>query len=225
MKKILIIAAHPDDEIYGMGGTIAKLAKEGNEIHLLIVTDGSTAQYRENPNLEAIIHKKRCEAQVAAGIVGITAIHHGNLPDMRLDQTDHIIINEVIEKCVAAIKPDTVYTHFWGDVNLDHQRVFQSTLVAVRPMPNQSVTEVFCYSVPSSTEWQAKTGERFAPNCFVDISKFYRNKVEAINAYGTELRDFPHPRSVEAVLAQDRAAGLRCGREMCEEFILLRKIV
>ena len=224
MKKILVIAAHPDDEIYGMGGTISRLSQEGKEVHLLIVTDGSTAQYRNFEDIEKILLKKREETQNAARIVGIKKVHYGNLPDMRLDATEHIEVNHVIEKIIDEVKPDTVFTHFWGDVNLDHRCVYNSTIVAARPTPNSFVKELYCYSVPSSTEWQPVLKDYFVPNFLVDISKHSENKLAAIRAYETELRDFPHPRSVEAVEIQDKSVGLKCGLTCAEEFILIRKI-
>lgn len=224
MGKILVIAAHPDDEIYGMGGTIARLKDEGNELHLLIVTDGSTAQYRDKADIDEIIKAKKKETEKAASIVGFSSVHYGKLPDMRLDITEHIEVNKVIEDIINEIKPDTVFTHFWGDVNLDHRCIYQSTIVATRPVFGQSVKEVYCYSVPSSTEWQPKISEQFAPNYFVDISKYVQQKYAAIEAYETELRDFPHPRSVETVSVQDKASGLRIGLSAAEEFVVLRKI-
>ena len=224
MKKILVVAAHPDDEIYGMGGTIAKLAAEGNEVHILIVTDGSTAQYRGSNDLSEILERKKKETQKALACVGAAACHYGELPDMRLDAVEHIRINEVIEKAVDEIKPDVVYTHFWGDINMDHQRVFESTLVAVRPTRFQTVRELYCYSVPSSTEWQPAIHATFAPNVFVNISEYTAQKAAAIAAYATELRPYPHPRSVEAVQAQDTARGLQVGLPAAEEFILLRSV-
>lgn len=225
MNKILVIAAHPDDEIYGMGGTIAKLSSQGKQVHLLIVTDGSTAQYRGDARLGEIINRKKEEVCRAADCVGIKSVQYGGLPDMRLDQTEHIEINQVIEECIEQLQPDTVFTHFWGDVNLDHQRVFQSTVVATRPTALQSVKQVFCYSVPSSTEWQVRPQDVFTPNYFVDIGDYAEQKAAAVNAYASELRAYPHPRSVQAVMERDRSAGLRCGLSLCEEFILVRKVV
>ena len=224
MKKILVIAAHPDDEIYGMGGTIARLAAEGNEVHVLIVTDGSTAQYRGSADLSMILQRKKKETEKALSIVGAISCRYGELPDMCLDTIAHIKINEVIEKAIDEIAPDVVYTHFWGDVNMDHQKVFESTLVAVRPTSSQTVRELYCYSVPSSTEWQPDLRVAFTPNVFVDISDYTVQKAAAIAAYATELRPYPHPRSAEAVQAQDIAKGLQIGLPAAEEFILLRSV-
>ncbi len=223
--KVLVVAAHPDDEVYGMGGTIARLSDEGNEVHVLIVTDGATAQYRESPDLTKIINKKIGEAKLANYILGVSKVHFGGLPDMRLDNVDHIEVNSVIERVIRKEKPDVVYTHFYGDVNLDHQCIYKSTLVAVRPMPGQLVKELYCYRVPSSTEWSPQIPSSiFLPNVFVDISEHIPRKQKAIKAYKTEARDFPHPRSVEYIEKCDCVAGLKLGIGSAEEFMLIRKI-
>lgn len=223
---VLVIAAHPDDEVYGMGGTIAKLTAEGNEVHVLIVTDGSTTQYRDNPEVGKIIDEKKKEALNANKALGVEKVHFGELPDMRLDETAHVEVNYVIEKVIKDIKPEVVYSHFYGDVNLDHQCVYKSTLVAVRPLPGQSVKELYCYRVPSSTEWSPQTNlTTFMPNVLIDISKYCSRKYRAVKMYKTEIRPYPHPRSVEYVKKQDCAAGMKYGIGPAEEFLLLRKIV
>lgn len=224
--KILIISAHPDDEVYGMGGTIAKLAKRGHEVHVLIVTDGSSAQYRNNPNLKGIIDAKKKETYKANEILGTTEVHFGELPDMRLDSIDHIEINQIIENIIFRVKPEVVYTHFYGDVNLDHRRVYESTLVACRPTMTQSVKEIYCYRVPSSTEWSPQISTSiFMPNIIVDISDVLEHKYKAISAYETEVREYPHPRSVEHVRKLDTVSGLKCGKGPSEELMLLRKLM
>lgn len=225
MKRVLVIAAHPDDEVLGVGGTVAKLTSQGVECHLLIVTDGSSAQYRDMDNLQAIIDAKKKETKGCADILGFKSIHYGEQPDMRLDMTPHIQINRVIESVIDELQPDTVFTHFWGDVNLDHQNVYKSTLVAVRPVLGQVVKELYCYRVPSSTEWTPnKTDTMFMPNYFVDIEKFAEQKYMAFACYSTELREYPHPRSVQYLREIDKAAGLRVGMLAAEEFVLLRKM-
>ena len=153
MKKVLVIAAHPDDEVMGLGGTIAKLSAQGVECHLLIVTDGSSSQYRDSGHLHEIIEAKKKETKECSDLLGFKSINYGELPDMKLDTTPHIRINQVIEDVIDKVQPDTVFTNFWGDVNLDHQEVYKSTLVAVRPVMGQVVKELYCYRVPSSTEW------------------------------------------------------------------------
>ena len=225
MKKVLVIAAHPDDEVLGVGGTIAKLSAKGVECHLLIVTDGSSSQYRNSDHLHEIIEAKKLETKGCADLLGFISIHYGELPDMKLDKTPHIAINQVIEKVIEEVQPDTVFTHFWGDVNRDHQEVYKSTLVAARPVMGQVVKELYCYRVPSSTEWTPnKADTMFMPNYFVDIEKFAEQKYNAFACYSTELREYPHPRSVQHLRETDRAAGLRVGLLAVEEFVLLRKL-
>ena len=225
MKKVLVIAAHPDDEVMGLGGTIAKLSAQGVECHLLIVTDGSSSQYRESDHLCEIIEAKKIETNNCADTLGFRSIHYGELPDMKLDMTPHIVINQVIEKVIDEVQPDTVFTHFWGDVNSDHQEVYKSTLVAVRPVMGQVVKELYCYRVPSSTEWTPnKADTMFMPNYFVNIEKYAEQKYKAFACYSTELREYPHPRSVQYLRETDKAVGIRVGLLAAEEFVLLRKL-
>lgn len=225
MKRVLIIAAHPDDEVLGMGGTIAKLVKEGNVVDVLIVTDGSSSQYRDSDHLAEIIEAKKKETRNCADVLGIRDIYYGELPDMKLDTTPHIRINRVIEDVIDKVQPDSVFTHFWGDVNCDHQNVYKSTLVAVRPMLGQVVRELYCYRVPSSTEWTPnKADTMFMSNYFVDIQEFTEQKYNAFACYSTELRDYPHPRSVQYLRENDKVVGLRVGMFAAEEFVLLRKL-
>lgn len=223
--KILVIAAHPDDEVYGMGGTIAKLSSLKHEVHVLIVTDGSTAQYRNDPNIEQIITNKKEEIENCATILGIRKVHFGMLPDMKLDSIAHIEINKVIEDVINDIKPVIVFTHFWGDVNQDHREVFKSTMVATRPVCGQVVKKVYCYNVPSSTEWAPQIPQHvYNPTCFVDIENFIDSKKKAIEAYQTEIRVYPHPRSVEYVNIADKYMGLSCGVNSAEGFIVVRDL-
>lgn len=225
MNRVLVIAAHPDDEVLGVGGTVAKLCAQGVECHLLIVTDGSSSQYRDSDHLLEIIEAKKLETRGCANILGFKSIRYGELPDMKLDKTPHIVINQVIEKVIDEVQPDTVFTHFWGDVNRDHQEVYKSTLVAVRPVMGQVVKELYCYRVPSSTEWTPnKADTMFMPNFFVDIEKYAEQKYKAFACYSTELREYPHPRSVQYLRETDKAAGLRVGLLAAEEFVLLRKL-
>ena len=225
MKRILLIAAHPDDEVLGAGGTIAKMSADGMECHLLIVTDGSSSQYRGSDNLSKIVAAKEKETYKCAEILGIKSIHYGGLPDMKLDTIPHVVINQAIESVINELRPNVVFTHFWGDVNLDHQNVYKSTLVAVRPVLGQVVKELYCYRVPSSTEWTPnKENTMFMPNYFVDIHNYAEQKYKAFACYATELRQYPHPRSVQYLRETDKAAGLRVGLPAAEEFVMLRKV-
>lgn len=225
-ERVLVIAAHPDDEVLGMGGTIAKLAESGNDIALLIVTDGSSTQYKDKENIEKIIDAKKEETKNSCAILGINRIYYAALPDMKLDTVPHTDINAAIERIILEFEPSAVYTHFWGDVNKDHRLVYESTLVACRPTQSQCVKKIFAYSVPSSTEWNIqKADTAFMPNCIVDISGNYaEKKYRAIECYHTELREYPHPRSVEYLKIADVAEGNHYGLMAAESFVLLRSI-
>lgn len=226
MKKILVIAAHPDDEVLGMGGTIIKMVNMNCEVNVLIVTDGSSSQYRDEVDLQKIIDDKKKETLACARKLGVKNVYYGNLPDMKLDCTPHIVINKEIEKLVERLQPDTIFTHFWGDVNVDHQQVYKSTLVAVRPVMGQVVKELYCYRVPSSTEWTpCKADTMFVPNVFVDIKEEADLKYRAFAEYSTELREYPHPRSVQHLKELDIARGLEVGQGPTETFVLLRRLV
>lgn len=226
MNNILIIASHPDDEVLGVGGTIARLASEGKNVSVLIVTDGSSSQYGSDPNLAGILKAKEEETRKCAEILGVKKVIYGGLPDMKLDTVDHIEINKVIEKVIDEIQPDTVFTHFWGDVNADHQNVYKSTLVAVRPLMGQVVKRLLCYRVPSSTEWTpCKPDTMFVPNVFIDISSVSQQKYDAFSMYATELREYPHPRSKRHLSELDTANGIQVGLRCAETFMLLREIL
>lgn len=221
--KVLIVAAHPDDEVYGMGGTIAKLTSQGNELYTLIVTEGCSTQYKGN---REIIKEKKEEAIKANEILGVKEVLFGDLPDMKLDTLPHVDINRIIEEAINKIKPDVVYTHHKGDINKDHRMVYESTLVATRPTHLQCVKKLLSYQVPSSTEWSAPVvDEIFIPNIFEEIEKYYDLKKQAILAYKTEIREYPHPRSLKYVEALDEINGLKVGIEKAEAFQIIREII
>lgn len=225
-NRVLVVAAHPDDEVLGMGGTIAKLSARGVDIAVLIVTDGSSSQYRDDPNLEGILKQKEEETKRSAEILGISKVFYGGLPDMRLDTVPHIEINRAIETVIEQYQPCCVYTHFSGDVNKDHRLVYESTLIACRPTEAQSVKRMLAYSVPSSTEWNAQINSNvFMPTWYEDIHGVYaEKKYAAMNCYQTELRAYPHPRSIEYLRNADIAEGNRVGLRAAESFMLLRSV-
>lgn len=225
MKKALIVVAHPDDEVLGMGGTIAKLTEKGIETHLLIVTDGSSSQYRDAADVNSIIEKKKGETRESCAILGIRSVTYGDLPDMKLDTVPHVEINAVIEGAIRSIRPDVVFTHFYGDVNLDHQLVFRSVMVACRPLSGQCVRSVYCFENPSSTEWNAVSPQTvFVPNYFVNIGGQLETKLRALSCYRTELREYPHPRSLEHVKKVNEAEGIKLGLPAAERFLLIRQL-
>ena len=227
--KVLVIAAHPDDEVYGVGGTIVKQVKCGDVVYVCLLTEGVTTQYRntrDEISLTNLIEQKKKETLKAAKILGIKEVFFFDLPDMRLDTIAHSEVNQPIEECIVKLLPDIVYTHHWGDVNKDHRLAFESTMVAVRPGLNSPIKRVLIYETPSSSEWNAPIlTNQFMPNIFVDISDVLPLKIQAMEAYESELRPFPHPRSIEAVTIYAKKRGLEVGKKVVECFMLIREII
>ena len=212
---VLVVGAHPDDEVLGAGGTMAKHADAGDEVHALIVTEGTTQQYDD----DELIEQKRRDARACADRLGASEVHFGDLPDMRLDDVAHVEVNAAIEAVVEEVAPDVVYTHSRREVNRDHVAVHDSTLVATRP--GSGVSSVLAYETPSSTEWAPRTAG-FEPDLFVDVDGYLDAKVEAFGAYETEVREYPHPRSTEALRALAKTRGVACGSAAAEAFDVLR---
>lgn len=221
--RVLVLAAHPDDEVLGVGGTIAKYSSKGHDVFVAIMTDGSSSQYIGNNEL---LNKKKKEALIANEILGTKEVVFVDLPDMKLDTVEHVKINKEIERIIKKFKPEIVFTHHKGDVNKDHKLIYESTLVAIRPTINCCVREVYCYETASSTEWGSPTSDKiFIPNTYINISKFLDKKIEALRAYSTELRKYPHPRSIEAVITYSSMRGISIGMEKAEAFQLIRRLV
>ncbi|WP_223270937.1 PIG-L deacetylase family protein [Halomicrobium mukohataei] len=213
---MLVIGAHPDDEVLGAGGAMAKHAAAGDEVHVLIVTEGTTQQYGDD---EDLIEEKQTDARTCAETLGVSAIHFGGLPDMRLDEVAHVDVNAAIEDACAEIGPDIVYTHSRREVNRDHVEIHDSTLVATRP--GTDVSTVLAYETPSSTDFAPGT-DGFDPDLFVDIEEHLETKIEAFGSYEIEKRPFPHPRSPEALEAIARSRGAASGVPAAEAFDVLR---
>jgi N-acetylglucosamine malate deacetylase 1 len=221
VSRVLILAAHPDDEVLGMGGTIAIHAEvKGDAVRVVCVTDGSSSQY---PGDDARRLRKNDEAVRAAAVLGVTDYVHLTFPDMRLDSVPHVELNRAFEDQIAEFGPDTVYS-VHPDVNLDHRAVFRSVLVATRPTPGQCVRRVLSFAPTSSVEWSAPSENWFVPNWFMDISETHRSKLEAFACYETEQRPHPHPRSARALRATAEFYGASVGCEYAEPFVLVRSL-
>lgn len=223
-RSVLVVAAHPDDEALGCGGTIARLAAEGAEVHLLFLADGVGARGGQGPDPEALAARRRMGDE-AARIMGAQAPLYLDFPDNRLDSVDLLDVVAEVERVARPIGPELVLTHFAGDLNIDHRIAAQAVLTAFRPTPGQSVGSIYSFEVPSSTEWAfGAAGQAFAPNLFLDISASLPAKLAALEAYGEEMRPFPHPRSAEAVEALARYRGASAGVDAAEAFLLLRMV-
>lgn len=220
MMKVLVIAAHPDDEILGCGGTIYKLRKQDIDSYVLILTDGADKRYSKE--MKAALKNNAIKANK---IAGTKEVFFGNLANQQLDTIPIIKIIQLIEKYIHKIKPDTLFIHHRGDLNKDHQLSCEAAMVAARPIISQVVKKVYTYSVSSSTEWNFTEGEDlFIPNTFVDIKEAINIKIEAMKCYVSECRPYPHPRSPEVIKAYSHYWGLIVGMEYAEPFKLVRSI-
>ena len=214
--SVLVIAAHPDDEVLGVGGTIAASVNHANPVDILIVTEGCSSQYPDQPEL---IEVKKKEAKAAANILGARSVHFGGLPDMKLDTIPITEVNRCIEKAVKELKPNIVFCQARSDVNLDHRIVFDATLVACRPYSAPHVNKLLSYYAPSSSEWGP---DCFDPNWFVDITQTIDEKVEAMRQYRTEVRPSPHPRHPDSLRIAAGYFGSISGYSFAEPFRLIR---
>lgn len=228
MKSILVLAAHPDDDVLGCGGTIARLAWKGSRVHVAYLADGVSSRARDSGEAavgSADFAERRAAARRACEILGATCVHFGDLPDNRLDSVALLDIVKPVEALIARYAPDTVLTHHAGDLNVDHRRTFEAALTACRPQPGHPVKTLLSFEVPSSTEWQRSAAAcAFTPNWFVDISASLDRKLAALDAYGKEVRAWPHPRSRRGVEALARWRGASVGVEAAEAFILGRQL-
>lgn len=222
----LVIAAHPDDEVLGCGATIARMASEGWEVHILILANGLESRVdfpveRARELLE--VHHER--ARRAGAILGAQEVVLGGFPDQRLDAVPLLEITQRIEREVGRLRPSTVFTHHGGDLNMDHGIVFRATLTALRPMAGGCCRRLLAYEVPSSTEWAfGQFAPVFQPNVFMEAGRYFPRKLEAMAVYASEIRPAPHPRSPEVLEAAARRWGSRAGLGMAEAFQLVWQI-
>jgi LmbE family N-acetylglucosaminyl deacetylase len=225
-KKVLIIAAHPDDEVLGCGGTIAKLSEQGEDVHILILATGLTSRVGFDMKKDANALKVHLERASRAGaLLGAKNVNFGGFPDQKMDTLSLLEITQRVEHEIELVKPHTIFTHHGGDLNMDHVITFRATLTATRPMAGSIVQSVYAYEVPSSTEWAFQKFEpKFQPNFFHDITETLPKKIQAMQIYESEARDFPHPRSSQALQAIAHRWGSVVGLNAAEAFQILREI-
>ena len=228
MDKVLVIAAHPDDEILGCGGSIARHTEAGDLVEVLIVSTGITSRnktFSDNSNDEELASLKLC-AEKANKIIGVESLHFLDYPDNRLDSIQRLDLIKDLEENINSFQPKIIYTHNSGDLNIDHRIVCDAVVTACRPYPNQVVKTILSFEVASSTEWQPPgKNELFQPNWFVDISNQLAKKLKALEEYDSEMRDWPHARSIRAIDYQAKLRGSQLGVNAAEAFKLLRKLI
>ena len=204
IMNILIVAAHPDDEILGVGGTIAKHVEAGDSVYALILGEGQTSRFekREDAGTE-ILEELHGDTLRSAAVLGMQDVYFENFADNRFDSVDLLDIVKAVEKRIRELQPTVIYTHHKGDLNVDHQMTYKAVLTATRPMAGQVVKEIYTYETVSSTEWNFTYGDmQFAPNVFVKLTdEQFEKKLEAMREYKSELCEYPHPRSLEMLKA------------------------
>lgn len=219
---VMVIAAHPDDEVLGAGGTIARHVASGDSVSVVIVAEGATSRgvRTEERNRDETAALRGASA-AAARELGIHPPVHFGLPDNRLDELALLDIVQLLEREIDRVRPEVIYTHHHGDLNIDHRIVHGAVLTAARPVPGCPVRAVYCFETPSSTEWGQGM---FRPQRFVDISAWLEAKRRALECYVAEMRAFPHARSIESVEALARVRGVTCGLPAAEAFEVAREI-
>jgi len=223
---VLVVAAHPDDEVLGCGGTMARLASEGQDVKIAIMAEGLTSR---NPQREQTtrgdLNHLHGRARMAGKKVGASEVVLCQLPDNRLDTVPLLDVVKLVEELVERFRPEVIYTHHPGDLNVDHGVVHRAVLTATRPMTGQRVREIYAFEVPSSTEWAFQQIDRaFRPNVFSDIAATLEAKIAAMECYDTETRPFPHPRSAGALRAIAARWGSVAGFQAAEAFELVRML-
>lgn len=227
MNTVLVVAAHPDDEILGAGGTVARRSAEGDNVYALILGEGQTSRWESREQAEqTVVDKLHKNTMEAAEIIGYSNVFFEDLPDNRFDSVDLLDIVKKVEQYIAKIRPDVLYTHHHGDLNIDHRLTCEAVLTAARPVGLYTVKEIYEFETLSSTEWNFGNREMsFYPNVFVDIEGYLQQKLDAMKKYESELCGFPHPRSLEMLEVIAKKWGSTVGRTNAEAFEMVRQIL
>lgn len=223
--NILVVAAHPDDEILGVGGTIAKHVDNGDGVYALVLGEGGTSRFENRKDAqEGLVEALHGNTRKAAAVLGIREVSFENFPDNRFDSVDLLDIVKAVERKIGILRPSIVYTHHGGDLNVDHTLTYRAVLTAARPMEDQPVQELYAFETVSSTEWNFAYGDaQFAPNVFVKLTKEqFERKLTAMQAYETELCAYPHPRSLDMLRAVACRWGGVAGARYVEAFEAVR---
>ena len=221
-KNILVIAAHPDDEVLGCGGAIARHVANGDMVSVCYMTNGISA--RGNIDSSEITQRQKA-ANNAIEILGIEEKFQFDFPDNQMDTVSLLEVTQAVESVIDKTKPEIIYTHFAYDLNIDHRIVHQAVLTAARPQSSSPIKSIFYFEVLSSTEWNFSSEQAFRPNYIVDISQYWLKKLAALKAYHSEMREYPHSRSYKALEALSILRGATNGVEMAEGFVAFQKCI
>jgi LmbE family N-acetylglucosaminyl deacetylase len=224
--RILIVAAHPDDEVLGAGATAARLAREGHEVSIAILGEGATSRFEQRSDADTnLVQSLGEQSRRAAQILNAAEVSLHGLPDNRFDSVALLDVVKIVERLISKLAPSVVFTHHGGDLNIDHQITNRAVITATRTLAATPVRELYAFEVPSSTEWAFQQFEPiFRPNTFFEISDTLELKVTALLEYEGEARAFPHPRSSDALRAIARRWGSVAGCGAAEAFQLIRRV-
>jgi LmbE family N-acetylglucosaminyl deacetylase len=218
--RVVVFAAHPDDELLGLGGTVARHADAGDEVIAVIASEGGTSRYTSEATAAL-----ETASRAAAEILGIREVRFLGFADQRMDTVPLIEVTKKVEAVLGELRPQVVYTHHWGDLNRDHRVVSEAVQVACRPVGGDYPTRLYCFETPSSSEWSAPDpASQFVPTRFVDVTATIERKLRAMACYTSEVRPAPHPRSLEALRARAALWGHTVGRTYAEAFVVLREV-
>lgn len=228
-SRIMVVVAHPDDELLGLGGTINKLIFEYNAlVHLVILGEGITsrAESRDLQLWDEELQIHRSNIYEAKNVIGYQSISLYDFPDNRFDSVDLLDIIKVIENEKVQFSPSVIFTHHGGDLNIDHQRTFEAVITSCRPLESEKVKTIITFETPSGTEWRASSDPKhFIPNLYFQISdKNVEAKIKGMEYYEFEKRNYPHPRSPEALRIYAQKNGINIGVTYAEAFCLIRHI-
>lgn len=228
-KRIMVVAAHPDDELLGLGATMHKLIKEyGAQVHVIILGEGITSRSdtRDTEKWKEVLEEHHSNINAAGKHIGYKSIHTYNFADNRFDSHALLDIVKVVEKEKEEFKPEIIFTHNAGDLNIDHQLTFQAVMTATRPMEDEEVTTIICFETSSATDWQySNHPEQFHPNYYVAIGEEdLQAKLDAMSEYKFENRPYPHPRSLKALRTLAEYRGYTSGNQLAEAFEIVRLI-
>ena len=217
-ENIVVIVGHPDDEVLGCGGTIVKHVESGDHVSVIVLADGESAR-DDNEHMK---DTRNDELYSAAKVLGMKDVFSLGYPDQRMDTISFLDIVQSVEKILNKIQPDIVYTHHGGDLNMDHRITHQAVMTACRPLPHSVLKGVYTFETVSSTEWASSVESQFRPSKICDITAQLDRKIEALKCYKRELREFPHPRSVEGIVILAKNRGAQFGLEAAEAFVVER---